>query len=321
MTIRRNMNSLTDTERDNFINALLELKRTGTYDGYIHQHHLMMVPTVYPSDPQHPDYRNGAHQGPAFLPWHRRFLMQVEEDLQALDRNLFIPYWDWAADSSNPKGAQVWTDKWMGGDGDPLDHNRVQTGPFAYAKGSWDLPPIPEYGFNEPGLRREFEKEVTSLPSQADVDKTMKQQFYDMPPFSASPFNQGFRNKLEGWITQMGDSSVTTAGSQMHNRVHLWISGHMYHMVSPADPVFFLHHCFIDKLWAEWQAQKKLDEPQWEPHYAPINGGPPGHNYNDQLRPWTTTVREVMDIQKLGYAYDPAPNLQPSPAKSPFATL
>ena len=23
---------------------------------------------------------------------------------------------------------------------------------------------------------------------------------------------------------------------------------------SPNDPCFFLHHCFVDKIWAEWQA-------------------------------------------------------------------
>ncbi len=23
---------------------------------------------------------------------------------------------------------------------------------------------------------------------------------------------------------------------------------------SPHDPVFFLHHCFIDMLWAQWQS-------------------------------------------------------------------
>ena len=24
-------------------------------------------------------------------------------------------------------------------------------------------------------------------------------------------------------------------------------------MTSPNDPLFWLHHCYIDKLWAEWQ--------------------------------------------------------------------
>ena len=26
-------------------------------------------------------------------------------------------------------------------------------------------------------------------------------------------------------------------------------------LVSPADPVFFLHHAWVDKLWADWQGE------------------------------------------------------------------
>ena len=50
-----------------------------------------------------------------------------------------------------------------------------------------------------------------------------------------------------------GDSRVKTVGSQLHNRVHLWVGGNMAPMTSPNDPVFFLHHCFVDKAWADWQ--------------------------------------------------------------------
>ncbi|MBN3862261.1 tyrosinase family protein [Pseudomonas frederiksbergensis] len=318
MIIRKDIRSLTAAERDLFINCVLELKRRGIYDGYIHAHHKVMIPTVKPDEPQHPDYRNGAHQGPAFLPWHRAFLLQFEAALQTVDSNVSVPYWDWSADATNPKQSLVWTKEWMGGDGDPNDHERVQDGPFAYAKGDWDLEPYPEYGYTEPGLRREFEKHVTSLPNQNDIGMAMKEQFYDMPPYSASPFNLGFRNRLEGWITQVADPDVTTPGSQLHNRVHLWIGGHMYWMISPSDPVFFLHHCFIDKIWADWQAKKQKNDPKWAPWYAPINGGPPGHNYNDKLWPFPQTVRAVMDITALGYQYEPVSLFQPSFPKSPF---
>ena len=29
----------------------------------------------------------------------------------------------------------------------------------------------------------------------------------------------------------------------------------MVDMTSPNDPVFWLHHCNIDRLWAEWRVQ------------------------------------------------------------------
>ena len=60
---------------------------------------------------------------------------------------------------------------------------------------------------------------------------------------------------MEGWITQRGDPRVSTPGSQLHNRVHLYIGGNMAPMTSPNDPVFFLHHCFIDEVWDDWQVR------------------------------------------------------------------
>ncbi|AWA41883.1 tyrosinase family protein [Pseudomonas sp. 22105] len=318
MIVRKEIRSHTAFERAAFINCLLTLKRNGGYDKYVHWHHQVMKPTVHPWEPQDPEYRNGAHLGPAFLPWHREMLMQFEADLRAIDPQVTLPYWDWTQDTFDPTNSPVWSDEWMGGNGSPGDHDRVQTGPFAHQYGNWPVPAYPENGETEPGLKRQFGVLVTSLPTSADVDMAMREWLYDTPPYDSGPYTRGFRNRLEGWITQRGDPQVTTPGSQLHNRVHLWIGGNMLAMTSPEDPVFFLHHCNIDRIWANWQAQMALDNPQWAPHYTPISGGPPGHNLDDTLAPWTRTVRHVMDIRALGYEYAPIPSLQKRPFKSPF---
>ena len=53
---------------------------------------------------------------------------------------------------------------------------------------------------------------------------------------------RGFWNRLE-------------AGRRLHNFGHGWVGGHMGHpLTSPNDLIFFFHHCNIDRLWAEWQA-------------------------------------------------------------------
>ncbi len=44
-----------------------------------------------------------------------------------------------------------------------------------------------------------------------------------------------------------------------HNGVHAVCGGTMGTMRSPEDPVFWLHHGNVDRLWAEWQ----LRNPQW----------------------------------------------------------
>ncbi len=73
---------------------------------------------------------------------------------------------------------------------------------------------------------------------------------------------------------------------------------------SPDDPVFFLHHCFVDKIWAEWQSLQRKNWPEQAPHYAPLMDGAPGHNIDDEMKPWGRTVREVLDIATLGYQYE-----------------
>lgn len=191
----------------------------------------------------------------------------------------------------------------MGGNGVETDDWRVATGPFAYSAGHW---PIPKEN-DGPALRRQFGATVSTLPTQEDLALALAEAYYDTPQFNSSPYAIGFRNRLEGWITQRGDSRVKTPSSQLHNRVHLWVGGSMEPMTSPNDPVFFLHHCFIDKIWADWQTLQKKENPSASPHYAPESGGPPSHNIDDQLKPWKHTIRDVLDIEKLGYSYEQPP--------------
>jgi tyrosinase len=39
----------------------------------------------------------------------------------------------------------------------------------------------------------------------------------------------------------------------IHNPPHQWVGGVMATDYSPWDPAFYLHHCWIDMLWASWQ--------------------------------------------------------------------
>ncbi|MCM5663427.1 tyrosinase family protein [Galbibacter mesophilus] len=38
-----------------------------------------------------------------------------------------------------------------------------------------------------------------------------------------------------------------------HSGAHRWVSGAMVTSASPRDPVFYLHHTFVDKLWHDWE--------------------------------------------------------------------
>lgn len=83
----------------------------------------------------------------------------------------------------------------------------------------------------------------------------------------------------------------TLEASPFHNRLHGLVGGTMGTSASPADPVFWLHHAFIDKIWADWQAL--------HPGVNPSNPG-------DVLLPapiMTRTVAQVLDTRTLGYVY------------------
>merc|ERR1712000_770222 len=90
----------------------------------------------YPESLSIPECLDWAHGGPMFLPWHRQFLLLFEQELQKIDSSVSLPYWDWTVDNStNPVINHLWSDTFMGGNGDPDNHDAVATGPFA----SWPL--------------------------------------------------------------------------------------------------------------------------------------------------------------------------------------
>lgn len=60
--------------------------------------------------------------------------------------------------------------------------------------------------------------------------------------------------------------------------------------ISPADPIFWLHHAQIDRLWSVWQAN--------HPGLGPTLTGA-----NAVMDPWTDTVAQLNSIQQLGYNY------------------
>jgi Common central domain of tyrosinase/IPT/TIG domain len=292
MPVRKNVVSLSTPERAAFIAALKAMKKSGVYDTYVLQHSLTMRT---PSPPNtDPSVCNMAHRGPSFAPWHREYLRRFEKDL-----GVTLPYWDWAADQDggSPKTAPVWGIDLMGPNGD-AGTQHVSSGPFAHNPAdpnSWSTvrdtaDPGPD--MSTPWLTREFGNSMQpNLPTKTNERDAMNVVPYDSAPWNVT--SSGFRNFLEGFI-----------GPGMHNAAHMWVGGSMMPSTSPNDPVFFLHHANVDRIWANWQ--RKYYKIQG---YLPVSGGPTGHNLNDGMFPWggTTTPQSVLDTFALGYWYDDAP--------------
>ncbi|WP_405872625.1 MULTISPECIES: tyrosinase family protein [unclassified Streptomyces] len=284
--VRKDASKLTSDERRRFVNALLEIKWRGEYDEFVRLHI-----AYYTSDGE--DGLRSAHMGPSFLPWHRRFLLDLERALQRVDPSVTVPYWDWTRDRS--KTAVPWTDDLLGGNGRSGDH-QVVDGPFAYAQGYW---PIREGITDGAFLTRDLgrARNPISLPSKKELESALAEKVYDTWPWD-STCTKGFRNKLEGWGT--GKDNVAWRN---HNRVHRWVGGVMLGGASVNDPVFWLHHAFVDMQWTRWQKRHK------GARYLPAK--PPGPDdeqrgriiaRGERMPPWDVTPDELEDVSKI-YRY------------------
>ena len=293
MSVRRNILTLPAAEVARLFAALNVLKANGTYDRFTRRH-MVAMNTGTPAGAA----RNVAHQGPAFLPWHRASLLELEKALLGVDPSLSgLPYWRWeqepALNGGYPARSRFWSAAFVGSDGDSASENRVLDGPFA----SWTalIYQVSTDTFvprSPPGLIRALGRDpggVTTFPDQGQVTDALD----NFPSYDASPWDATvatFRNRVEGW----------SAGTRLHNQVHLWVGGDMLAGTSPNDPVFWLHHCNIDRIWWSWQQRYGITST-----YRPVSGGPVGHNRGDTLQQLITprTVAGVLDIRNLGYKY------------------
>lgn len=275
MGVRKDQARLTATEKSRFVAAVRALKQDGRYDMMVDEHRTAIL-SMRP-DP--------SHGGPAFFPWHRECLRHFELLLQSVDPRITLPYWDWTRDRSAT--ASIWSSDFMGGNGRSRDQ-RVTTGPFAYSTGQWtltvnDTPDTPKY------LRRAFGVISQRLPTSRQVNRALSRIPYDASPWN---FNTDPRRSFRRY-----------AENQIHDLAHRWVGGTMMQASSPNDPVFFLHHCNLDRLWARWQKRNPTKP------YRPSSGGPTGHNLDDPMWPWTSesnppTPRKMLSHTSLGYTYD-----------------
>jgi tyrosinase len=291
--VRKNVNALTDQEKEDFVHAVLTLKNTfrpgeslSIYDTFVQVHAQAFL--------------NGqAHGGPAFLPWHRQFLADFERELQLVNPRVTIPYWDFVVDRGTTGGP--WTPNFMGGNGNPFNGYVVEDGPFR--QGQWKLQ------FDGPDLRRSFGLLLPTLPKAEDVAAALGVPSYDAFPWSAGTLpDESFRQSIEGF---------GHLDPENHNRVHLWIGGSSAIIYSPNDPIFWLLHANIDRIWAEWQDV-------FGDSYLPLDNDPTaplGHRLDDPMFPFGVTPAQTLDHRALGYVYDTELTAVPEPGTATLLTL
>ncbi len=90
----------------------------------------------------------------------------------------------------------------------------------------------------------------------------------------------GFTGQLEGY----------------HNSVHVWVGGTMAIIpTAPCDPLFYMHHANIDRLWSQWQAA--------HPGVNPSLPGPSPGPDSPVMDPWPYSEPDTRSTVGLGYDY------------------
>ena len=286
---RREVLDLSAAQRQAFVETLHAMKTvpsayeptTNAYDYFVGVHTEAM-------DPALPDTMYNAHMCAAFLPWHREFLRRFEREMQRVsgDPQMTLPYWDWYQAGSHKA---IFTDDFLGGNGDPDDHWLVKTG--AFREGLWSMgarfddtdnewqdtdgdgrPDVPEGPpMTNRGLTRCFSYRGQVLPDLSLIDQVVKGcpleellsiAFYDVRPYMSH------ERTNEQWQQARRISFRTCLEERLHNPVHAIIGKQMGSASSPNDPVFFLHHANVDRLWDLWQRRNgnrgypsRLDDP------------------------------------------------------------
>jgi tyrosinase len=281
ITIRKNIEVLTGDEWTRFLYALNRLKTTPTFDPVLNivttrydqitQHHAkaQATPTLMPGETG--TLRNVAHRGPAFFPWHRQALRELEIFLINNQLQDFpgytpvgIPYYRWNIDVANWRAHLVWNR--IGGNGDPNNGFQINTGPFR----NWTSTIRTASGTfrSRPGIVRRFAA-TGNMPAWGNTSILT----YDSAPWREDSSNTtSFRAFME----------------HKHDRVHTLIGGDMTSFTAPNDPVFWFHHCNVDRAWSRWQAARAE------------------HNFQPNVPIFDGAGNPVTPGQALSYIYDAA---------------
>jgi hypothetical protein len=187
LKIRRDIYTLNDIQT--FISSLNEMKDNGKYEKY---------------GELHANIFENVHNNYFFLPWHRWFLIQFENEL-----GMPIPFWNSSIDSGNEINSNIWTI--FGSLGN--DDTHCINGSFQ----NWTT-------HEKRCIRRNTINEVNGKHVANNTEISLFIYNDDLH----------FSTLLE---------------NGPHAYVHRLIGGDMSGFASPNDPIFWIHHAFIDRIW------------------------------------------------------------------------
>jgi len=247
-SFRRAWRDLSCQDQDEFLDAIIAVKNSGAYDEFIDVHLAVASFTHGPAE---------------FLPWHRWFIWNFEKLLQeTTGKCIYIPYWDWERDAEWESESDVMHPatfgSWGGTTGDGCPTNGVTNyhSPFLRSPGINNGPTGCVTRNFLSGFSFTGEAQILAMISNYNqfADTTGNSDFQDQSNPTETGTTNSFRVEFE---------------NGPHMLVHGIIAGHMGTNWSPSDPLFYLHHANIDRIWTMWQDYWDHDTCDVEEYYAP----------------------------------------------------
>jgi tyrosinase len=226
-----------------------------------------------------------------FLPWHRGYLLAFEAIIRDwvvqqpnAPADWALPYWNYFKPNQNKLPPAFASANWPDGHGDNPLFVKQRYGPDNNGK-------------------------VYVPMDQVDLNALGDSDF--VGPGSGG--SQGFG----GVSTGFSHNGNTHGGveTQPHDQVHGLVGGGdeqklalmSWPDLAGLDPIFWLHHANIDRLWAVWN---KIPTSKGDPTKPNWVKGPANTGQHAFVMPmpggktWTYTPGDVTDLSKLGYDYD-----------------
>ncbi|TID18549.1 Guanine nucleotide-binding protein alpha-2 subunit [Venturia nashicola] len=190
-----------------------------------------------------------AHYAAAFLPWHRMYVHVYEKALRThCGYEGTWPYWDWTLDSKDLFASPVWDPiHGFGGNGNRnkldavVDGLCVTEGPFANVIRAWK------------GQRDNYDHAVTFYPHCMTRDFAFRTKSKEDVEWLHSLIMPEYVNAILKRPSY--DLFFESFENGAHNSIPQLIRGDWLTFTAPNDPLFFLHHTQVDRLWWLWQMQ------------------------------------------------------------------
>jgi tyrosinase len=259
--IRKDVTTLTTAERDLFIDTLARFNASGMgkFADVRAMHVAAALDESHGAGPPPPQFPTAPAFRDAFLPWHRAYLLDFERALQAIEPAVALHYWRF-----DKRAPQVFTADFLG---EPRPGGSVRfssTNPLR----NWKVD-------SQVGFQRDPRfNHHTSGAGNANG------------PVLTEALTLGLGTTYAAFVQMEANQPV-------HGRAHVSFDGPINKPdTAPRDPLFFLLHCNVDRLWAQWQFLNKLWNPTVAGTYTFLGrAGDPGatrdgHNLLDTMWPW-----------------------------------